>query len=1205
MTHHHYPKYSFLVAVILTFFSTFSFPLAAQKHYQGLMWQISGNGLTRPSYLYGTMHVSEKVAFHLSDSFFIALAGVDVVSLETNPETWMDDMMSEEYRGVIGYYLNNRKDNTPTKEGAFALEKNLKPTIRQALSEDLDLVNGLLFRNEKAAENFEEDTYLDLYIYQTGKRLHKTLTGVENFQEVMRLSQEASKEAAKDRSPRKSFHGDMEQIMYDAYRRADLDLMDSLQRLSSGKAYLEKMLYQRNRNMVRNMDSIMKKSSLFVAVGAAHLPCENGVIELLRQKGYTVRAVQKGERASKQKKLIDEKKYTLTYATQTTQDGFVKVDLPGKLHELPPQTRLQYYLYPEYVNGAFYSLARIKTYSDFIDLDENKIYKMIDSLLYENIPGEIVSKKAINRSGYAGFDILNRTRNGNYQRYQLYVTPFEILVFKLGGTKDFAKGKDSDIFFNSIQLQVHKPLANGYIFSPEHGEFEVKFPHKPFHNVNFSRTLLEYPSRNDYQAKEGKTCYFLMEKTFYHQDYIDEDTFELTLLTDGFAETKDYKILSQSFGTNNKVTCKDVLFRCENGDKILCRAMISGIYYYLLAVKMDSLAAQKVGNFDEIPFFSSFHFKTLTYKKAENYEDTAFHFTVQTCIKPTNSLMDGYRNWQSNNEIDYNTQTDNKDFYDVYTGEKVEVEFCHFHRYKYIKDSAAYWTEKWIDETYNNDFLRKDISSKTIGDKIEILSTFADTASQRIIRKKWILQGEALYTLTAIGSENEPASPFVQTFFDTFSPDSMLGKSIFTDRSARFLQDLLSPDTLIHRPAMALLYQVSLAKANKKDLLAAWENFSMPPKPKTEAMYLGEKRSYTEIRAKLLRALAYQKDTELTEFVKKMYYEKADTVEYQLAILEGLASHKDTASFSLLKTLLLSETPLPSTNNDLQNLFDILSDTLPLAASLFPDILSLTTLDEYETNVYTLLQMLLDSNEISKQVYQNQQTTLLNEARISLKRKVADEQQDRGYDSESLQRYVTLLLPFYAENSGVKLLFEKIMRLKMQRAKMEIAIEMLKNKLPVPDSIWQSLAKNDRFRVDLYNHLEKIQRLDLFPALYKTPEAICKSIVAKSISNWTYQNLDTLYFLQKIYTKFRDKEGYIFIYKYKAKDAVEWSLALTGLQPKDSTQFDAQTDEVSLSNYSIEAGKKTENEQITEMVKYAKIRARKYRAFRGDYADYE
>src|SRR5215831_16367016 len=61
------------------------------KKYQSLLWEITGNGLTRPSYLFGTMHVSDKLVFHLGDSFYNAIKSADVVALETNPETWQDD----------------------------------------------------------------------------------------------------------------------------------------------------------------------------------------------------------------------------------------------------------------------------------------------------------------------------------------------------------------------------------------------------------------------------------------------------------------------------------------------------------------------------------------------------------------------------------------------------------------------------------------------------------------------------------------------------------------------------------------------------------------------------------------------------------------------------------------------------------------------------------------------------------------------------------------------------------------------------------------------------------------------------------------------------------------------------------------------------------------------------------------------------------
>lgn len=45
-------------------------PVRSGKKYPALLWEITGNGMAKPSYLFGTMHVSSKLVFHLSDSFY-------------------------------------------------------------------------------------------------------------------------------------------------------------------------------------------------------------------------------------------------------------------------------------------------------------------------------------------------------------------------------------------------------------------------------------------------------------------------------------------------------------------------------------------------------------------------------------------------------------------------------------------------------------------------------------------------------------------------------------------------------------------------------------------------------------------------------------------------------------------------------------------------------------------------------------------------------------------------------------------------------------------------------------------------------------------------------------------------------------------------------------------------------------------------------
>src|SRR5687767_15228587 len=77
---------------------------AERVKYPSLLWEITGNGMKKPSYLFGTMHVSDKLAFHLGDSFYNAIRSVDVVALETNPENWQEDFNNSIFsRGGRGF----------------------------------------------------------------------------------------------------------------------------------------------------------------------------------------------------------------------------------------------------------------------------------------------------------------------------------------------------------------------------------------------------------------------------------------------------------------------------------------------------------------------------------------------------------------------------------------------------------------------------------------------------------------------------------------------------------------------------------------------------------------------------------------------------------------------------------------------------------------------------------------------------------------------------------------------------------------------------------------------------------------------------------------------------------------------------------------------------------------------------------------------
>ena len=57
--------------------------------------------------------------------------------------------------------------------------------------------------------------------------------------------------------------------------------------------------------------------------------------------------------------------------------------------------------------------------------------------------------------------LANKTRRGDIQRYNIFITPFEIIFFKMSGTGEYVKnGDEANKFFGSIQFKEYKPGAD-------------------------------------------------------------------------------------------------------------------------------------------------------------------------------------------------------------------------------------------------------------------------------------------------------------------------------------------------------------------------------------------------------------------------------------------------------------------------------------------------------------------------------------------------------------------------------------------------------------------------------------------------------------------------------------------------------------------------------------------------------------------------
>ena len=192
------------------------------------------------------------------------------------------------------------------------------------------------------------------------------------------------------------------------------------------------------------------------------------------------------------------------------------------------------------------------------------------------MPGKLINKTRIIKNGYPGFDILNKTRRGDLQRYNIFITPFEVIFFKISGTGDYVKeGTEADRFFNSIVLREYNTGSNsGFnqwpVFSPHFGGFSVRLPHDPYIGNDGSWIY-------DAHDKTGRNFYRIVRTDIHNYHFAEEDTFDLGLLDESFAASEFIdKRLSRKHFTYKGYPALDCKYRDKSGSIYLTRFIIQG-----------------------------------------------------------------------------------------------------------------------------------------------------------------------------------------------------------------------------------------------------------------------------------------------------------------------------------------------------------------------------------------------------------------------------------------------------------------------------------------------------------------------------------------------------------------------------------------------------------------------------------------------------
>lgn len=269
-------------------------PQTAAHYTRGLLWKIESPGVPA-SYLFGTIHSD--------DARVTALAEAVSRSLDHANRFVMEAVIDAE--GLLGMaevmYFNDGRTleqvigKTLYQDSMKSMAARGLPTLGMEKQKPWAVMMALSMPPPKTGE------FLDLVLQARATSQNKPVSGLETIAEQLAIFDGlpmADQVALLKDAVESQAEIDKEfEALHKAYLARDLAAIAAIgekHKLADARLHqsvMDKLLNQRNARMVERMAPILKQGSAFIAVGAAHLPGESGLLYRLEKAGYRVTAV--------------------------------------------------------------------------------------------------------------------------------------------------------------------------------------------------------------------------------------------------------------------------------------------------------------------------------------------------------------------------------------------------------------------------------------------------------------------------------------------------------------------------------------------------------------------------------------------------------------------------------------------------------------------------------------------------------------------------------------------------------------------------------------------------------------------------------------------------------------------------------------------------------------------------------------------------
>jgi len=260
------------------------------KYKNSLLYKITGNGIKKPSYLMGTMHIICADDYYLHEKPLKRLDKCSIYYMEVDLGSTRQLQVMEQHAQAIPHTYEDLSISEKEE-----LSNILKNHFGLSLGEAMQLSPvALINRMTLEAIDCDDTRMVEMDLLKIAQAKGLQTAGLETALKQLKIAQKVF--TGKELLWQLKSAGDYKELFKKMVKAYHSENLQKLAMLITDKRFMSKRAYNilvvnRNRRWAKAIPSLIASQSAFIAVGAGHLPGKRGLLQLLAETGYTVNPV--------------------------------------------------------------------------------------------------------------------------------------------------------------------------------------------------------------------------------------------------------------------------------------------------------------------------------------------------------------------------------------------------------------------------------------------------------------------------------------------------------------------------------------------------------------------------------------------------------------------------------------------------------------------------------------------------------------------------------------------------------------------------------------------------------------------------------------------------------------------------------------------------------------------------------------------------